>query len=96
MQIPHATARNVRQISGIHERFAAEAGEHETHEFGASRLDRETRRQRGGGIQIINAAGLAVSLKQFLNSVARGGIHRAKIGDGAYGSNCRAAIFAAD
>src|SRR6266700_3958866 len=63
MQIPHATARNVGQIRRIHERLAAKAGEHEAHEFCASRLDRETRRQRGGSIQIINAAGLAVSLK---------------------------------
>src|SRR5207247_2067787 len=65
-----ANTCGVSQIFGAHQRFTAKTGEHQAHQLGAGCLDGETRRERGGGIEIIYAAGFAIGLKQFLNRVA--------------------------
>ena len=71
-----ANTCGVSQIFGAHQRFTAKTGEHQAHQLGAGCLDGETRRERGGGIEIIYAAGFAIGLKQFLNRLAVRRVHR--------------------
>src|SRR4030095_16775995 len=78
VQMSDANARRVRQIFGAHERFAAETGEHQTHQLGACCFNGQTRGEVRRGGEIIYSAGLAISLKQFLNCVPRRGGHQTK------------------
>src|SRR5437016_2515288 len=48
------------------------------HSISGDRLDGQTRGESGGSGEIIYAAGFAISLKQFLNRIAVGRIHRSK------------------
>ena len=71
-----ANARGVGEIFGAHERFTAKTGKHQAHQLGASRFDGQTRGKGSGSGEIIYPAGLAISLKQFLNCVPRRGGHQ--------------------
>ena len=71
VQMSDANARGVGEIFGAHERFTAKTGKHQAHQLGASRFDGQTRGEGSGGGEIIYPAGLAISLKQFLNCVPR-------------------------
>jgi len=81
-----ANARGVGQIFRAYQCFAAKTGEHQAHQFGAGCFDGEARGQRGGGIEIIYAAGFAIGLKQFLNRVAVRRSHRLKYAPGGCGT----------
>src|SRR6266566_9202339 len=75
LQISYSSPSGLGQIFGTHQRFTAKTGKHQTHQLSASRLDGETRGESGGSVQIINAASLAVSLKQFVNCVTSRRFH---------------------
>ena len=58
--------------------FAAKPRGHQTHQFTAGDLDGLARRQGRGSIQVIDAAGGAVSLKQLVNCVSCTRFHLGK------------------
>ena len=66
-QVPHAHARDLGQIFRAHDLFAAEAGKHQAHQIGAGGFDGKARGKRGGSIEVIDAASLAVSLQQLID-----------------------------
>src|SRR5438552_12091708 len=76
VQVSDTSPGGLCQVSRTHQRFTAETGEHQAHQLRASRLDGETRWESGGSVQIINAASLAVSLKQCVNGITVRRIHR--------------------
>src|SRR5207244_11856033 len=89
---PTANARGVSEIDGAHQLLATKTGKHQAHQFRARRLDGETRRERGGDVEIIYAACFPVGVKQFLNRVAVPRSHRLKYapgGERAKGKVCR-------
>ena len=71
-----ANARRVGEIFGAHERFTAKTGKHQAHQLGASCFNGQTRGEGSCGGEIIYPAGLAISLKQFLNCIPCRGGHR--------------------
>ena len=74
-QMSNANPSGIGQIIRAHQGFAAKTGEHQAHQLGAGRFYSETRGESGGGVQIIDAAGFAIGLKQFLNCVAVRRVH---------------------
>jgi hypothetical protein len=84
LQISYSSPSGLGQIFRADQCLAAKAGEHQAHQIGASRLDRQTRRQSGGSVEIIYSASFAVSLKQFIDRVTRRQIHHSNYATGFY------------
>src|SRR6266699_5028370 len=84
LQISYSGPSGLGQSIRTYQCLAAKAGKHQAHQIGASRLNRQTGGQSGGSVEIIYAAGFAVSLKQFINRVARRQIHRSNYATGFY------------
>src|SRR5205085_9425329 len=75
MQATQPASGYFRQIAGVDQWVPAKTGEHQTHQFGAGRVDGRTGWEQGGGGQIINPAVFRIGLKQLLGPVAHGWFH---------------------
>src|SRR5206468_3726193 len=78
VQISYASASDIGQIFRADQRLAAKARKHQAHQFSTRCLDRQARGECGSSVEVVDAPGFAIGLKQFVDRIAVRRVHLRK------------------